>query len=165
MKHEDELEQESDCTETEDVETLFRELLQNDRVRWAYKENGIRRELARAFGDARARRGLSVRELAKQLQTSSSQVNRLLHIEAGGSLTLSTLCRAADTLGLRIGVHVWDDYIGRATGVATLGTMAWTPSTSQQLREEVVAPPTAVSATGDSEWATAAPAQALELAG
>jgi hypothetical protein len=90
----------------DDYEKLLSEALSNPNVRYAYKENALRRRLGCAFDDARKNAGLSVRTLAKLMGTSPSQVNRLLHNEAGGSLTLSTVCRAADALQLHVGVHV-----------------------------------------------------------
>ena len=88
----------------DDFTKLMEEALADPEVRCAYKENGLRRKLAGEFDGARKLRGLSVRGLAKTIGTSASQVQRLLHHEVGGSLTLSTIIRAADALGLSVGM-------------------------------------------------------------
>lgn len=69
-------------------------------ARVAAKENNLRRELAFVFDKARMEKGLSLRGLAKEMGTSLPQIRRLLHLEHGGSLTLMTLVRACDTLGI-----------------------------------------------------------------
>ena len=86
----------------EDFEGLRNEVLADRDARCAYKENRLRRKLAAAFDEARQHRSLSIRGLAKLIGTSVSQVQRLLHREVGGSITLSTFVRAADALGLTL---------------------------------------------------------------
>lgn len=89
-----------------DFDDLAREILSVKDARTGYIENRLRRRIAEAFEEARRRKGLSVRELAKEMGTSLSQVQRLLHFEVGGSLTLRTVCRAADALDLSLSIHV-----------------------------------------------------------
>ena len=80
------------------------EVMANRDARCAYVENKLRSKLAGEFDEARQDRGLSIRGLAKAIGTSLSQVQRLLHREVGGSLTLGTFVRAADALGLTLGM-------------------------------------------------------------
>jgi transcriptional regulator with XRE-family HTH domain len=88
-----------------DFEALVNEVLADSDARTAYAENALRRYLAASFELARQGRGVSVRALAAEMGTSVSQVQRLLHHEVGGSLTLRTICRAADVLGLRVKIE------------------------------------------------------------
>src|SRR5580765_2289032 len=93
--------------ENEDnYEALLEEAMRDPDVRVAFKENELRRVLGAAFDEARNAQELSVRDLAKKMNTSTSQVQRVLHNEVGGSLTLSTVCRAADALDLCVRVQV-----------------------------------------------------------
>lgn len=79
----------------------------NDRdARTAALENELRRRLASTFEAIRQREGMSVRDFAERIGTSTSQAQRLLHHEIGGSLTLRTLVRAADKLGVAVRVHL-----------------------------------------------------------
>lgn len=109
----------------DDVEALFREVLNNPAARCAYQENELRRAIAASIEDARQSKGLTVRALAKAMETSVSQVQRLLHEDLGGSITLRTLCRAADVLDCRFGVHFRAIQAGRGC-VVPFGTSAWT---------------------------------------
>ena len=86
-------------------EDLLREVLEDKDVRTAAVENDLRRELAAKFDKARCREGLSLRELAGRMGTSLSQVQRVLHREVGGSLTLRTVVRAADALKMKLVVR------------------------------------------------------------
>jgi len=79
---------------------LAEEVLSSRIARSAAKENRIRRELAAELEAAMKARGLSIRSLAKEMNSSVSQVQRLLHREVGGSLTLRTIVRAADVLNV-----------------------------------------------------------------
>lgn len=108
----------------DDFTKLMEEALADPEVRCAYKENGLRRKLAGEFDGARKLRGLSVRGLAKTIGTSASQVQRLLHHEVGGSLTLSTIIRAADALGLSVGMWTRPETYG-TTPTVHFGT-DWT---------------------------------------
>jgi AraC-like DNA-binding protein len=75
-------------------------------VRVAMQENSLRRQIADVFETSRTNRGISIRALASMMKTSPSQVQRVLHKEFGGSLTLSTILRAADALGFDVDVKV-----------------------------------------------------------
>lgn len=88
-----------------DFEALIADVLANSDARTARVENALRRHLSEQFDAARHSKGMSVRGLAAEMGTSISQVQRLLHHEAGGSLTLKTLCRAADVLGLVLSIE------------------------------------------------------------
>lgn len=68
-------------------------------------ENDLRRDFARMVDTERKHRGWSIRKMAAELGTSVSQVQRLLHREVGGSLTLRTVTRAVQALG--ISAHVY----------------------------------------------------------
>src|SRR5262245_13361361 len=70
--------------------------------RAAAHENALRRKLAASLEEARARKGLSIRGFAKEIDTSLSQVQRLLHKQLGGSLSLFTICKAAERLDLDV---------------------------------------------------------------
>lgn len=72
----------------------------------AAAENDLRRKIGTAINAERAKRNLSIRSLAKEIGTSVSQVQRLLHREVGGSLTLRTIVRAAQVLDLAIDLRV-----------------------------------------------------------
>ena len=89
-----------------DFELLVSEVLADSDARAAYAENTLRRQLAATFESARKGKGLSIRTLAAKMGTSASQVQRLLHYEVGGSLTLRTICRAADILQLDVMIEV-----------------------------------------------------------
>jgi transcriptional regulator with XRE-family HTH domain len=91
---------------TDEFTNLINEALDDPDVRAAAHENTLRRQLADVIRGAQLQRGWSVRQLADEIGTSPSQVQRLLHREQGGSLTLRTVCRAADKLGLRVSLHL-----------------------------------------------------------
>lgn len=122
----------------DDFELLKKEALADPEVRCAYKENALRRMLAGSFEVARAEHGLTVRKLAKVIGTSASQVQRLLHHEVGGSLTLSTIVRAADALGLTVRLSARPEPRGPAL-IIPFGASAWTPAIAASVREP--APP------------------------
>jgi transcriptional regulator with XRE-family HTH domain len=83
-------------------ESMKQEALESREVRVSAIENSLRHVLATTFERLRKENDLSVHDLAKLIGTSTSQVQRLLHIEQGGSLTLETICRAADALGIEV---------------------------------------------------------------
>jgi transcriptional regulator with XRE-family HTH domain len=104
----------------EDFNSLKGEVLADRDERCAYKENKLRRKLAAEFEDARQARGISIRGLASLIGTSLSQVQRLLHREVGGSITLSTFVRAADALGLTLTMTAKPDPAVRAVSTSIL---------------------------------------------
>ena len=94
-------------TTFESYDDFAREILdENVEIRAASKENTLRRRLAVALQQAREMRGISIRELAKKIGTSLSQVQRVMHEEVGGSLTLRTIVKAADALDMDVSIHV-----------------------------------------------------------
>ena len=76
------------------------------KARTAYEETQIRGSVAATLASKLKAEGISIREFAKRIQSSASQVQRLLHADIGGSLTLLSLVRAADGLGLSIDVRM-----------------------------------------------------------
>lgn len=90
-----------------DFEALKEEVLKDRVARVAYQENNIRRKLAETFEKARQRKGISIRELAKEIGAPVTQVRRLFHEEQGGDLPLSVLLYAADVLGVTL--HISGD--------------------------------------------------------
>ena len=89
-------------TNHETFKELQREVLKNKDARCAAHENELRRRLAIVFDTARMKENWSIRELAEHMGSSISQVRLLLHREIGGSLTLNTICRAADVLNIQV---------------------------------------------------------------
>jgi transcriptional regulator with XRE-family HTH domain len=79
---------------------------QDKDARTAAVENRLRSHIGEAFDAARKAKGLSIRALAKEMGTSISQVQRMLHEDIGGGLTLRTLVRGADVLGLSVSFHL-----------------------------------------------------------
>ncbi len=112
--------------EHESWDDLVAEVLSDPDARAAYAENEIRRKMGAAIDKARQEQGLSMRDLASLIRTSVSQVQRLLHRDLGGSLTLKTVCRAADALGLQVRVHIHEKPRD-GSSVVDFGTSAWTP--------------------------------------
>ena len=116
----------------DDFQALEDLVLSNRNARTAAFENDLRRKLAKIIEEEREQRGLSIRGLAKEMGTSISQVQRLLHREVGGTLTLRTLVRAADALGMVPSVNMRPKVTSPAT-VVPFGTTAWSKlSTSPQ---------------------------------
>lgn len=89
-------------------ESLFAELNQDPEVWASGEEYRLRQELAAILEKRRAERGLSMRAMAREMDTSLSQVQRLFQEEHGGSLTLRTLVRAAKALDMRF--HFYEAY-------------------------------------------------------
>lgn len=118
-----------------DFDAVVREVLSNHDARTAYMENRLRRCLAESLDEARRHHGLSVRDLAKAMHTSASEVQRLLHKELGGSLTLRTVCRAADVLGMRVSIHVRNAHF-RSGNVLPFGNVAWGDIPEDHLTDE-----------------------------
>jgi transcriptional regulator with XRE-family HTH domain len=93
-------------TERDEIDDLIDEVSADPEARSAMVENDLRRRIGASFEAARKEQGISIRDLAAKMGTSKSQVQRLLHHHLGGSLTLRTVVRAADVLGLAVGMHV-----------------------------------------------------------
>lgn len=90
----------------EDFDDLVSEALQDRDVRTAAAENSLRRQIGAALDEVRRTKRWSLRAFAEAIGTSASQAQRLLHRTQGGGLTLQTICRAADALGLRVNVAI-----------------------------------------------------------
>lgn len=99
-------------------------VLADKSARTAAAENDLRRKLAEVIEGERSRRKLSIRALAERMETSVSQVQRLLHREVGGSLTLRTLVRAADALEMDLSLNMRPKVTSPAT-VIPFGKTAW----------------------------------------
>ncbi len=94
------------ATHTNNFFDLVKELVQDPDVRTAALENNLRRKIASVLDERRQAMDLSLRDLAEAMGTSLSQVQRILHKQEGGNLTLRTLVRAADTLGLQLAINI-----------------------------------------------------------
>ena len=95
-----------DASDPTSLAQIRRQLFADPVARAAYIENGLRRELANAFERERAARGWSLRTFAAHLGTSLAQVQRLLYRNKGGGITLHTIVRTADALGLEVKMEV-----------------------------------------------------------
>jgi len=116
----------------ENFDDLVNEVLADRDARCAARENAMRRRLAAALNEARERLGLSVRDLAAKLNTSTSQVQRLLHEDLGGSISLATICRAADVLDLGVEIRIVHEPV--CGDVVALSREPW--STADDTRAE-----------------------------
>ena len=90
---------------------------QSPGVQVAYTEAKYRRRIAEQLTRAMEKKGVSYRQLAEQMGTGKSQVQRVLNKERGGSLTLLTIVKAAYALELRVEdlfVPDTSDYPGEA---------------------------------------------------
>ena len=77
-------------------------------VQLGYEEvtaRAIKRVIARQLGALIQDQGLTKSELAKRMQTSRAQLDRLLDPE-NGSVTLDTLARAARAFGRRLSLEL-----------------------------------------------------------
>lgn len=138
--------------ERDDLDELLDEINKEPTARCAMIENDLRRRIGAEFDFARKAKGVSIRDLAKEMQTSNSQVQRLLHTELGGSLTLRTLVRAADVLDLAVHVAVR----GRCRPerqVVPIGSAHWTSCPAPTPVERVAARrEAAVDLVGKKAW-------------
>jgi transcriptional regulator with XRE-family HTH domain len=81
----------------------LQERLHSDPVALAARdENNLRRRLSVVIAKEQRERGLSIRAFAKAAGTSLSQIQRILSVESGGSLTLLTVFKVANALGLEV---------------------------------------------------------------
>lgn len=77
------------------------EFLQEEGERETFQAVAIKEVLAWQIKEAMRKRGVSQSRLAKEMQTSRSQISRLLD-PADGNVTLITLQRAAEMLGRKV---------------------------------------------------------------
>lgn len=81
-----------------------REALKRVAAGGSRRESEFRRGLAAAFGAAVAERKMTAKSLSKQARVPVGQIRRLLRPEVGGHLTLRSIFRAAEVLGLDVAV-------------------------------------------------------------
>ena len=130
-------------------DALRAEILANVVTGAAFCENDFRRELSAEFDKARREKGMSIRDLAREMKTSLSQVQRLLHVEIGGddSLTLRTLFRAAHVLDLKLIAHVRPKHFPSVNNVVPFG--CWSTAIGSQ---PCIAQGEAMIAETSNEW-------------
>lgn len=87
---------------TSSWDELLAKTLESSNARAAYDEIRLRQRLAKVIRKEMDERSISIREMAKKLDTSVSQIQRLLNEDIGGSLTLLTVVKAANALGLHL---------------------------------------------------------------
>ena len=80
-----------------DWETHRKKLLENPAIRKAVEENRVEYEIARALIQARIKRGLTQKELARRLRTKQSVISRVENAKT--TPTISFLKRLAEILG------------------------------------------------------------------
>jgi transcriptional regulator with XRE-family HTH domain len=66
----------------------------------------LRKKIAKALDARRMRRGWTLHDLAREMRTSTTQVQRLLKPEQGSSPTLRSVCVAACALGLSVEIKL-----------------------------------------------------------
>jgi AraC-like DNA-binding protein len=115
----------------ENFDELVLEVADNQDARCAGLENQLRRDLASAIEEARTEQNLSIRQLAERMGTSVSQAQRLLHHDLGGSLTLRTICRAIDSLGLCVTMHT-RRRVESPASLISFGNASWTRATTAE---------------------------------
>jgi len=85
----------------------FDSFLEEEGIRGEVEAVAIKRVLAWQFERAMQKQRKTKREMAKQLRTSRSQLDRLLDPQ-NVSVTLDTITRAAKALGKRVVIRVAD---------------------------------------------------------
>lgn len=81
-----------------------KELLKDPKVRRALKENELEFRIAKSIIEARIKRGLTQKDLAKKLKTKQSVISRLETVKT--TPTLSFLKRLAKTLDTSLRVEI-----------------------------------------------------------
>ncbi len=85
----------------ENIGTSFESWLDEEGITEEVTAVAIRRVLARQLADAIRREGMTKTEMASKMRTSRGTLDRLLDAE-NRSVTLGTLCRAAETVGRKV---------------------------------------------------------------
>lgn len=85
---------------------MINEIMNNDEARYAAIENRIRRTIGLVVCKEMKKQNLSLDDMQDLMGPPVSQLRRLLHNELGGQLTLYTICRALDILGLELKFEV-----------------------------------------------------------
>lgn len=83
----------------------FDAFLEEEGIRADVEAVALKRVMAWQLAQAMEQRHLSKAAMARAMKTSRSQVDRLLDPE-NDALTLHTLTRAAQTLGLKVEIHL-----------------------------------------------------------
>jgi hypothetical protein len=81
------------------------EFLEGEGVLAEFQAKAIKEVVAWQLGEAMRERKLSKNQLAKQMRTSRTQVDRVLDPEAG-NVTIETLQRAAALVGRRVKIEL-----------------------------------------------------------
>jgi antitoxin HicB len=81
------------------------ELLTDEGVLEEFQARAIKEVVARQLTEAMRERNLSKNQLAKQMRTSRTQVDRVLDPDAG-NVTIETLQRAAALVGRRVKIEL-----------------------------------------------------------
>lgn len=83
------------------IGTSFESWLDEEGVTEEVTAVAIRRALARQLADAMRREGMTKTEMASKMRTSRGTLDRLLDAE-NRSVTLGTLCKAAEAVGRKV---------------------------------------------------------------
>lgn len=87
-----------------DWKTHKRQLLRDPEVRKALKESELEFQIAKSILDARIKRGMTQKELARRLKTKQSVISRVETVKT--TPTLSFLKRVAETLDIPLRVEL-----------------------------------------------------------
>lgn len=87
-----------------DWKTHKRQLLRDPKVRKALKKSELEFQIAKSIIEARIKRGITQKELAKKLRTKQSVISRVETVKT--TPTLSFLKRVAETLNTSLRVEI-----------------------------------------------------------
>jgi DNA-binding Xre family transcriptional regulator len=83
------------------IGSTFDSWLREEGIYEEVSANAIKRVIARQITSAMSKKGLTKAEMARQMNTSRASLDRLLNPD-NGSITLSTLQKAASAVGRKI---------------------------------------------------------------
>ena len=83
------------------IGTSFESWLDEEGVAGEVAVVAVRRALARQLADAMRREGMTKTEMASKMGTGRGALDRLLDAE-NRTVTLATLCKAAEAVGLKV---------------------------------------------------------------
>lgn len=86
----------------ENIGTSFDDFLREDGIYEEVTASAIRRVLARQIAQEMERAHLSKTAMAKRMQTSRAQLDRLLDPDNNDAVTLNTIIKAATAIGRQI---------------------------------------------------------------
>ena len=92
-------------TENPHIGSSFDEFLQEEKLYAECTATAIKRVLARQLTEEMKRQNLTKTEMAKQMQTSRAQLDRLLDPEKTG-VSLETITRAATVVGRQLRIEL-----------------------------------------------------------